>query len=194
MKMSRTYVMTTRAEAAQRTRVRILDALVELAALRLLADISLADVALAAGVSVQTVLRRFGNRAGLIDAAFLHAFAAVQTERQTPVGDVPRAIAVLVEHYEERGDGVVLLLAQEASDAQVRFITENGRRFHRVWVQTAFEPYLPDLDAPRVALLDLLVVVTDVYTWKLLRRDRGLDRTTTQQRMHQLVAALIGQE
>lgn len=194
MKTSRTYVMTTRAEAAQRTRVRILDALVELAAHRVLADISLADVALTAGVSVQTVLRRFGNRAGLIDAAFLHAFTDVRTERQTPVGDVPRAIAVLVDHYEARGDAVVLLLAQEASDAQVRFMTENGRRLHREWVQAAFEPHLPALEVSRVALLDLLVVVTDVYTWKLLRRDRGLDRTTTQQRMHQLVAALIGTE
>jgi hypothetical protein len=37
-------------------------------------------------------------------------------------------------------------------------------------------------------------VATDVYTWKQLRRDRGLDRSTTTQRIHDLVTALITQE
>ena len=70
MKTTRTYTMTTRAEAAERTRVGILDAMVGLATSRMLVDISLDDVASAAGVSVQTVLRRFGSRAGLVDAAY----------------------------------------------------------------------------------------------------------------------------
>ena len=49
-------------------------------------------------------------------------------------------------------------------------------------------------EAAREARVDLLVVATDVYTWKQLRRDRGLDRGTTTQRIHELVAALIPQE
>ncbi len=44
---------------------------------------------------------------------------------------------------------------------------------HRDWVETIFalrsSPGGEDL-------VDLLVVATDVYTWKLLRRDRGLLR------------------
>jgi hypothetical protein len=35
-----------------------------------------------------------------------------------------------------------------------------------------------------------LVVVTDVYTWKLLRRDKGLDKDQTTTAMRELVAAL----
>ena len=50
---------------------------------------------------------------------------------------------------------------------------------HREWVQTVFAPYLPAAEAAREARVDLLVVATDVYTWKQLRRDRGLDRGTT---------------
>ncbi len=113
MKSTRPYTMTARAEAAERTRLRILDAMVDLAAQHLLAEITLDDVADAAGVSVQTVLRRFGSRAGLVEAAFVHATADVAAERVAPVGDVAACVRVIVDHYEQRGDGVVLLLAQE---------------------------------------------------------------------------------
>jgi AcrR family transcriptional regulator len=186
--------MTARAEAAERTRLRILDAIVALAESRLLADISLDDVASTAGVSVQTVLRRFGSRAGLVEAAYAHAVAEVEVERAAPVGDVPAAVRAIVDHYERRGDGVVLMLAQERSDDQVARITGNGRRMHREWVETVFAPYLPAAGTAREARVDLLVVATDVYTWKLLRRDRGHDRTTTERRIHQLVSALTARE
>jgi AcrR family transcriptional regulator len=194
MKSTRRYRMTSRAEAAERNRLRILDAMVALATTRMLADISLDDVADAAGVSVQTVLRRFGSRAGLVDAAYAHAVAEVETEREAPAGDVDAAVAAIVEHYERRGDGVVLMLAQEGSDETIGRITEQGRRLHREWVRTVFAPHLPSPEAAREARVDLLAVATDVYTWKQLRRDRGLDRSTTTQRIRELVAALIPQE
>jgi hypothetical protein len=41
------------------------------------------------------------------------------------------------------------------------------------------------------ALTDLLVVATDLYTWKLLRRDAGLDPRTTQERMLRLARAVL---
>jgi AcrR family transcriptional regulator len=194
MKSTRTYTMTARAEAAEQTRLRILDAAVSLAARRLLAEISLDDIATEAGVSVQTLLRRFGSRAGLIEAAAAHASAEVGEERRAPVGDIDTAVEVLVEHYELRGDAVILLLAQEQSDPQVRRITDNGRRLHREWVETVFAPYLLDAGRGRDELTDLLAVATDVYSWKQLRRDRDLDQATATQRIHRLVTALIPQE
>jgi hypothetical protein len=42
-----------------------------------------------------------------------------------------------------------------------------------------------------VETLDLLVVATDVYSWKLLRRDRALTRGDTASRMRLLVASII---
>jgi len=43
----------------------------------------------------------------------------------------------------------------------------------------------------REELTDLLVVATDVYTWKLLRRDRGLDRPTAEARVRHLIVAVL---
>jgi hypothetical protein len=36
-----------------------------------------------------------------------------------------------------------------------------------------------------------LVVATDVYTWKLLRRDRRLGRQRTEERIRRLVDAVL---
>ena len=105
----------------------------------------------------------------------------------TPVGDVDAAVRVICEHYETRGDIAILMLAQENSDPQVGELTERGRIMHRNWVAEVFAP-----SAPHDAMVDLLVVATDVYTWKLLRRDRGLSRSQTEQRMNTLVHAILG--
>jgi AcrR family transcriptional regulator len=186
MKTTRTYTMTARAEAAEATRARIREALFELGTTRMFTEISLEDVARAAGVSVQTVLRHYGSRAALIESNIEFAIAKVTHERAVPAGDLDTALAVLIDHYELRGDTVMLMLAQEGTDEQVRRLTDSGRRMHRDWVASTFAP----LVAGREDLLDLLVVATDVYTWKLLRRDRGLSRATTEQRMKALVRSV----
>jgi len=187
MKMKRSYTMGARAQAVEETRQRILDALFLLSATRMFPDISLDDIATEAGVSVQTVLRQYGSRASLIETYTRYAIDRVAEERTTPVGDVAAALRVLLDHYELRGDTAMLMLAQEKSDPQVGIITEQGRQMHRGWVANVFAPFAE----PHDALIDLLVVATDVYTWKLLRRDRGLSRGQTEQRMNELVTAVL---
>ncbi|MFL6061560.1 MAG: TetR/AcrR family transcriptional regulator [Marmoricola sp.] len=192
MKTTRTYTQTHRAAAAEQTRLSILRAAVDLQAERLAAEISLDDVAARAGVSVQTVLRRFGTRAGLFDAAVTHVNAEIADERRAPAGDVAVAIRILVDHYELRGDMALMMLAQETTYAHVRRLSEAGKDTHRTWVEGVFAPLLAGLGAAaRVEALDLLVVATDVYTWKLLRRDRGLPRRVTENRMRTLVDAVL---
>jgi AcrR family transcriptional regulator len=166
------YPRLLRRSASPATRQRILGATFELSDRRKISAISLEDVAQRAGVGVQTVLRQFGSRAGLLEATTEHAVSTVTEERATPVGDVGSAVRVIVEHYELRGDAVLLRLAQESEDKQVGVVTERGRRLHRRWVEEVFSPYA----GPDDPVTDLLVVATDVYTWKLLRRDRGLSR------------------
>ncbi|GAA3825793.1 TetR/AcrR family transcriptional regulator [Nocardioides panacisoli] len=187
MKTKRSYTMGARAQAVEQTRRRILDALFELAGERTFPDISLDDVAREAGVSVQTVLRQFGSRAGLFEANIEDAVSRVTEERATPVGDIDAALHVIVDHYERRGKTALLMLAQEKSDHLVSRITERGRQMHRGWVEEVFAPYA-DASSPTI---DLLVVATDVYTWKLLRHDRGLSRSHTEQRMKTLVRAVL---
>jgi AcrR family transcriptional regulator len=186
MKMTRKYTMGARGEAVEHTRRRIVDALVTLAGERPFAEITLEAVAERASVSVKTVLRRFGSRDGLFAEALEVAMVETEDERRTPRGDATAAVRVVVDHYERRGRTALLMLAQEDHDDIARKATDRGKAMHRAWVRDAFSPATDD-----AGLLDLLVVATDVYTWKLLRLDRGHSRTVTEQRMHYLVRALL---
>jgi AcrR family transcriptional regulator len=182
--------MANRTAAAADTRARILGAVVELSMEKLTVDIALGDVANRAAVSVQTILRHFGNREGLLDAAVEFATVEIVRERAAPIGDARAAVHVIVDHYESRGDWVIALLGQELWDARIRRITELGRQTHRAWVETVFAPK-PGREKDQH---DLLVVATDVYTWKLLRRDRGLGRDDTERSMLRLVNAVLASD
>jgi AcrR family transcriptional regulator len=179
MKTTRKYTMGARAQAVEETRRRILDSLIALAGERPFADITLDTIAERAGVSVQTVLRQFGSRDGLFAEA-------IEDERRTPPGEVGAAVRIVVDHYERLGRTTLLLLAQEGYDDTARMVTDRGKAMHRAWVRDAFAPVTDDESA-----LDLLVVATDVYTWKLLRIDRGHSRAVTERRMHDLVDAVV---
>jgi len=182
--------MTSRARAVEKTRVRIIDACVALHGERPVSEIGLDEIAGRAGVSVQTVLRHFRSRAGLEAASFEGAPRAVVEERRTPVGNVAAAVRVIVDHYERRGDQALLMLAQEGHQPLMARITGQGKALHRAWVEEVFAPQISETEDDE-ELTNLLVVATDVYTWKLLRRDRGLGRDRTERHMRRLVEVLL---
>ncbi len=188
----RTYTMRARADAVARTRLQILDAAFAVWQEMPTAAMGLADVAERAGVTVRTVLRHFGSREGLLDALGTHALAEVTEERVSPAGDVAAAVATIVAHYELRGDRVMRMLEEERADATMAKQVARGREMHRKWVREVFAPQLARAgDAEE--LEDLLVVATDVYTWKLLRRDAGLSRARATERIHALIQRLLGE-
>jgi len=188
----RRYVMRERAESTAATRERIVHATITTAMERRTLEVTLMEVSERAGVTVQTVLRHFGSREGLLDAATAVAGAEVDAERRVTPGDVREAVRAVVGHYERVGDFVVALLAESQRSERARAITEPGKALHREWVREHFAPYLMRLDdVGAEALADLLVVGTDLYTWVLLRRDRGLTRAQTEQRMIMLVEAVL---
>lgn len=191
MNQKRSYTMRARAERVEETRRRILQASFDLRQEWLEADIGLDGIADRAGVSVQTVLRHFGSKDQLFDATEDFARDAVVEERRAPVGDIEAAVEAIVNHYEIRGDGVVIMLAQEAGNERIRQLTTKGKAMHREWVREVFAPQLAATRLPVEHAVDLLVVATDVYTWKLLRRDRALSRPETERRIHQLVTAIL---
>jgi AcrR family transcriptional regulator len=173
----------------ERTRIAILDATVALHFEVLAHTISLDLVAARAGTTVQTVLRHFGSREGLLEAASERGRRLLSEERAAPAGEPAEAVRVIVAHYERRGDGVMMLLAGESSSELVGRLTSIGRRAHRAWVEGVFGCLLSE--ARREESIDLLVVATDVFTWKLLRRDRKLSRALTERRMLALVCAVL---
>jgi AcrR family transcriptional regulator len=182
--------MRARAEATAETGRRILRAVLDLHTERFHDQITLEAVAERAGVTVQTVLRRFGSREGLISAAGDYAETEVLQQRgAAPVGDVAGAVENLVEHYEEWGRSALRLLAQEERVPQLRVIADRGREGHYAWVDRTFGPYLA---GPLERLLRAkLITLTDVYVWKLLRLDQGLDRTETASVLRDLVTEVV---
>lgn len=187
----RPYRMAARAEAAAATGRRILQAVVELHTERFHDQVTLEDVADRAGVTVPTVLRRFGSKEQLLAAAAEQVHADVRRQRWTaPVGDVSGAVEILMDHYEEHGRGVLRLLAQEERVPQFHVIVQQGRQGHREWVQRTFGPFLGVACEPAV-LETQLVALTDVSVWKLLRLDAGLDRDETRAALLGMIQAVL---
>ena len=185
----RGYRMTARAESAAATGERILDAAIALFWERPTDQIGLRDVAERAGVTVQTVIRRYGGREGLLAAAGERQIRATEAERAVPVGDVEAAVSALLDHYEHRAAGVLRLLAAEGSSPVLAGFAERGRHLHRQWCRDAFAPFLAHLTGvQRKRRVAQVVAVCDVYTWKLLRLDAGLSRRQT----HLAIAELLG--
>ncbi|HJQ27866.1 MAG TPA: TetR/AcrR family transcriptional regulator [Rubrobacter sp.] len=191
----RVYRMGARADAAEETRRRIMEAVIGLHMERYYDQISLDDVARRAGVTVQTVLRRFGSKDGLIDVASEWARGRVVGQRgEAPVGDIAGAVENLVDHYEEWGESSLKLLAQEDRVPAFRKATDAGRALHYEWVERTFEPLLAERGGEdRERLLAQLIALCDVYVWKILRRDLGLSRGQTELALREMILALKGE-
>jgi AcrR family transcriptional regulator len=182
--------MRARAEAAAETRDRILRAVLHLHVERFHDQITLEDVARRAGVTVQTVLRHFGTRDRLVTAAAEQATGEVVAQRNAaPVGDVDGAVENLLDHYEEWGRSALRLLAQEERVPQLRVIADGGRAAHYAWVERTFGPFLVDTSDP--LLRPKLIALSDVFIWKLLRLDLGLDRTGSASALASMIRAVI---
>jgi AcrR family transcriptional regulator len=187
---TRKYAMGARQEAKDATRDAIVAATIDTFMAERSFAVTLPAVAERAGVTVKTVLRHFGSRDALIEAAWAQARDEVLAERTPPTDDVDTAIRVLIEHYERRGDMVLTVLADDSDPRAVR-MNSTGRLEHRAWVEDVFGSRLPDDEASRSRLVDVLVVATDVYCWKLLRRDRGLSTDDVCDRMLLLTESVL---
>lgn len=193
-KTKRPYRMNARAKSAEATRKKILD-VVEVAFEELFFDeITLAEVARRAGVSVQTVIRHFESKEGLFLASYLQTAEKMGADRgPLPVGDPVKIIDELVDHYERFGDRILWLLAQEEREPILKHLADAGRIYHLQWCRQAFAPALEGLRGKLYERrLAQLVAATDIYVWKLLRRDRGLSRPQTKLAMRELIEPLLG--
>jgi AcrR family transcriptional regulator len=189
----RRYRMVTRADAAAATRRSIADSWLALFSELQYDEITLEAVAERAGVTVPTVIRHFGSKDELF-AAVARELVDEEAKRraETPVGDIPRAVRALVGRYELVGDAVLRLLAQEDRFAALREVADGGRRIHYEWVDRVFGPLLESRSGvERRYLRAKLVAVTDIYVWKVLRRDLGLGRGQVQTAIAEMVGALV---
>jgi AcrR family transcriptional regulator len=188
----RTYRQGARAIAAKATGERILAVFRKAILEQWFEEIRLDDIAKSAGVTVQTVIRRFGSKDGLLKAAAAQLGAEIRARRVSAVGNPTRAIQALAKDYEASGDLAMRMLAQEVRHAPIKKMTDIGREGHREWIAATFHPQLADMTASqRRKAIDQLVAASDVYVWKLFRRDMARSCAEYRSAVLHLVMAIL---
>jgi AcrR family transcriptional regulator len=194
-KKRREYDMTARSAKAAQTRDRIAEAAAALYIERGLDDLTLDDVAKRAETTVQTILRAFASKEKLIFAALERSADAGTPVRATPPGDLAAGVGALFDLYENIGDYVIGQLADERRHPSLKASLDGGRNGHRAWVRIVFAPQLERRrGSARTQLYNILLVTTDVYVWKLFRRDLALSRSAAESTMRKMLAGVLDAE
>ena len=186
--------MTARAEAAEQTGERILDAMLRRYATTPYDQLRLEDVAADAGVTPQTVFRRFGSKPGLLTAVVEREQAALARDRAAAMGGSPQdTVRSLVRFYERHGTLILKLYAESHQAPGVPELAARGRRYHVAWCREAFADALEaGLDATtRARRLAQVVAVCDAATWRVLRVDGELSPEQTEQALLELLLPLL---
>jgi AcrR family transcriptional regulator len=181
-----------RADAA-RNRARILAAVRHLLADHTPCEISIDDVAAAAGVGKGTIYRRFGDRGRLMQALLDEREEALQSavlSGPPPLGPgaepCDRLIAflcALVDQLEEVGD----LIAEVETGQQ--WLVSPPQRFRRLHVRILLVDARPDLDAEVLADALLAPLAADSYHYQ--RQHAGHSPGRIKRALRALATALL---
>jgi AcrR family transcriptional regulator len=154
-KPKRRYRQGARALAAERTRTSILVAAGLAFSVEPYDEVSLERIAATAGVTVQSVLRIFGSKEALFEAAAQRAFQEIVAQlRQEPESDPAKAVADMCAVYEEWGDATHRLQAQVERVPAIRAALERGRAHHLAQVRALFGKRVRE---PRLAVIAALL-------------------------------------
>src|SRR3954464_209457 len=134
----RTYAQTVRAASTEANGRRIVDVFLALLMTHWFDEITLDRVAVDAEVTVQTIVRRFGGKDGLLNEAARIFGDQINAQRATTPGDVDRLVANLMTDYEKTGDAVIRLLALEPRHPALKTVLDFGRNEHKRWASDAF--------------------------------------------------------
>jgi AcrR family transcriptional regulator len=190
----RPYRQGARADATAATGRRIVEAFVECNRDHWFSEVTLESVAQRAGVTVRSIIRRFGGKAGLIDAVVAHMGPKVRAERTAAPGDIDDAMRRLFVFYEEHGDGIVRNLVQEPFHPALKPILNLGRADHRAMLATIFAPWLEPLPAAlQQRTHDALDIALGVATWHQLRRDHGRSETEASATIRSMVDGILAE-
>jgi AcrR family transcriptional regulator len=192
MNPPRQYLMSTRADAVASTRERIVAAATSLFIEQAYEDVTLAAIAAAAGVSHQTVLNHFESKEGVVlGVAEALKGQTVTARHAAKPGDVAAAVGALVGEYEWMGDANVRWAVTADRFEGLAAILDDARVGHQDWIVAMFGDDMPTSPVARRRAVLALHAVTDVYTWKLLRRDLGQSRKETEKIMAGLVVGVL---
>lgn len=164
----REYRSELRAEQAEETRRRILDATLRVMAGGI-ATVSVPAVAREAGVSVPTVYRHFGTKSDLLAALYPHLVPRVGGYEMAPptsVEEFRAAIRAIFDRLDASDDLALAAMASPAGE-QARGVTMPDRlRMTRQFVET-IAPELPKSDRERIArVMVILTTSSALRMWR----------------------------
>ena len=193
MKGARPYRMTARAAAVAETADSIIAATQQLFTEHRIAHITLADIAQRSGVTVQTILRRFGDKDGVFAEAISRLGTDIMSQRgQAIPNDLDDLLDNLIEHYETHGRLVLKMLAEESATRAIQPVLASGRDYHRQWCATVFAAALEPLTgAERKRRLAQLIAICDLRTWEVLRIRMALSRSEARAALREMLQPLI---
>ena len=167
--------MSDRAEQVARNDRKVLNAMADLWFELPLSELTLDKVAERSGVTVRTILRKFGSKEGLFIACIDNDAERFTHKRMQVIpGDLHAILDALLEEYERMGDALIRTLTLEYSYPSTQALLRKARSIHRDWCSQVFEPYLPNESSGSYeTVLSAFIAGTEFYLWKLLRRDLG---------------------
>ncbi len=183
------------AEIKRRTRSRIVQAALSLFEEKWIDEITLNEIAERAEVTLQTVIRHFGGREGILEAISLPAMGEFISGKQggdvlPTVYEVDEVVPTIGRIYEQERNG--RLMKQEERYPALKRLAEAGRRLHEEWIRRCFAVQLEGLDvAPRERVVRKLLHLTDFYSWHLYRNVYGLDREETERTLTEMVRLVL---
>jgi AcrR family transcriptional regulator len=186
----RAYTSTLRAEQAQETRSRILDATIPLMA-RGIATLSIPAVAREAGVSVPTVYRHFATKQQLIEAIYPHVLRRAAVNQPPPprsLSDLRDGVRAYLEHLDSFDDQARAAQASPAADEMRRASMPRRLAIFGDLVDSV-DPKLARADRDRV--VHLLVVLSTSSALRTLRDHLGLSVDEVAEEIDWLVRAII---
>lgn len=190
---TRSYNMDRRSRSAAETGERIVQAVLQLWKEVHIHDITLESVAKKSGVSIRTILRKFDTREGLLQACIEQNAAGVIEERiHAPSGDIKAIVHALLSNYEKMGEAGIRTIYLENEVKEAREIGRKGREVHREWCARVFAPFLPDPVHEEYEIrLGAFISATEIYLWKLLRKDLGYSYDETYRVFMMLLEGLV---
>lgn len=193
LKKTRAYDMSTRADAAEQTRQSILNVMGDLWLEYPLHEITLERIAARAGVTERTILRKFGSKDGLFEAAIEQDAAGIRSEKdETEAGNVEHAVRSLMKEYTRTGQAAMRTLAIEHEIPIAAKMLAQGRKVHKAWCERVFAPFLPGKKHPAYKpIIGALYAATDVHNWKLLHIDLGYSEKDTAAIFTRLIRAIL---
>lgn len=167
--------MMERAEQVARNDQNIMDAMADLWLEVPLSELTLDKIAQKSGVTVRTILRKYGSKEGVLKACMENDGGRFTQKRmQVTPGDLQGILDALLEEYEHMGDALIRTLTVEYEFPSTREILKKARTIHRDWCEGVFKPFLPPISSGNYeTVLSAFIAATEFYLWKLLRRDLG---------------------